>query len=63
MATNWSIVSIWDSMAGWIMGCGNKGYILRSTASAPCTVCGAAIGLVSKLNPGEKLLGRYGKSG
>jgi hypothetical protein len=62
MVTNWSIVSIWESIAGWIMGHDNKGYVLHSTASASHTVCGTAIGLVSKLDPGEKLFSRLGKA-
>jgi hypothetical protein len=33
MVTNWSIVSIWESIAGWMMGYDNKGHVLHSTAS------------------------------
>jgi hypothetical protein len=63
MVTNWSIVSIWESIAGWIMGYDNKGYVLHSTASASRkTVCGTAIGLVSRLDPREKLFSRHGKA-
>jgi hypothetical protein len=62
MVTNWSIVSIWESIAGWIMGYDNKGYILHSTASVPHTISRTAIGQVSKLDPGEKLSSRHGKT-
>jgi hypothetical protein len=62
MVKNWSIVSIWKCIAGLIMGYDDKGYVLHSTASAPCIVCRTANGLVSKLDPGEKLFGRHGKT-
>jgi hypothetical protein len=62
MVTNWSIVSIWESIAGWIMGYDNKGHVLHSTASASGTVCGTAIGQVSKLDSGEKLFSRHEKA-
>jgi hypothetical protein len=62
MVTNWSIVSIWESIAGWIMGYDNKGHVLHSTAPASGTICGTAIGLVSTVDPGEKLFSRHGKN-
>jgi hypothetical protein len=62
MVTNWSIVSIWESVAGWIMGYDNQGYVLHPTASSSRIVCGAAIGLVFKLDPGEKLFSGHGKT-
>ena len=40
----------------------NKGHVLHSPTSATCAVCGTAIGLVSELDPGEKLLSRHGKA-
>jgi hypothetical protein len=59
---NWSIVSIWEGIAGRIMGYDNKGYVLHPTASGSRAVCGAAIGLVFKLDPGEKLFSRHWKT-
>ena len=63
MVTNWSIVSIWESIAGWIMGYDNKGYILHSTASVPHTISRTAIGQVSKHDPGEEHVSPRGKTG
>jgi hypothetical protein len=62
LVDNWSIVSIQEGIAGWIMGYDNKGHVLHSTASGPRTVCRAATGLVSKLDPGEERSRRHGKN-
>ena len=62
MVKNWSIVSIWESIACSIMGYDNKGYVLHPTASAARAVCRAAIGLVFELDPRQELFSRHRKT-